>query len=62
MTRPIHDRLEANRVDTISKYETESALAKTRWTRPSLQDDSVNSEKIGENIENNLSTMNNSKR
>ena len=36
-------------------------LGKTRWTRPSSRDDSVNSMKIDENIENNLITTNNPK-
>ena len=57
----IHKRLGANRVDTVTRYKTESGLAKTRWTQLSSRDDLVNYVKIGENTENNLSTMNNPK-
>ena len=50
-TQPIRNRLGANRVDTVTRYETESGSAKTRWTRPILRNDSV---KISENTENHL--------
>ena len=30
----IHNRLGANRVDTVTRYETESVSVKTRCTRP----------------------------
>ena len=53
-TRSIHKRLRANRVNTVTRYETESVSVKTRWTRPSSRDDSVNSVQNGKNTENNL--------
>ena len=53
-TRPIHNRLWANRVDTVTRYETESVPVKTRWTRPNSGDDSVNLVQNGDNTENNL--------
>ena len=53
-TRSIHNRIGANRVDTVTRSETESVSGKTRWTRPSSRDNSVNSVQKGENTENNL--------
>ena len=55
MTRSIRNRLGTNRVDTVTRYETIRGSTKTRWTHPSSQDDSVNSMKISENAENDLS-------
>ena len=46
MTRPIHNRLGANLVDTDNRYETMSGLVKTQWTRPSSRDDLIDSVKI----------------
>ena len=48
-TRPICNQLEANHVNIDTKYETRVdrlKLNKTRWTRPSSRDDSIDSVKI----------------
>ena len=46
MTRPIRNQLSANRIDIDTRHETMSGLAKTRWTRPSSQNDSIDWVKI----------------
>ena len=45
-TRPICNRLGANRVDIDTRYEIMSGSVKTRWTWPSSRDDLVDSLKI----------------